>query len=59
MSDEDRRVEVEILRPSTENVEGAAGGAVLSGYALYYVCEDVRGACLYRRQDIHVPLTSE
>ena len=32
--------------------EGAAAGSrSLSGYALYYVCEDVNGTCLYRRHD--------
>ena len=32
--------------------EGAAAGPrSLSGYALYYVCEDVNGTCLYRRLD--------
>lgn len=47
VSDEDRRLEFEIKSP-----KDFAGTARLSGYALYYVCEDVRGACLYRRQDI-------
>ena len=28
----------------------------LRGYVLYYVCEDVDGTCLYRRQDIEVKL---
>ena len=28
----------------------------ISGYVLYYVCEDVNGQCLYRRQDFSVPV---
>ena len=28
----------------------------LEAYALYYVCEDVRSACLYRRQDLRCDL---
>jgi hypothetical protein len=26
-------------------------------YALYYVCEDVNGTCLYRRQDVQFDVT--
>lgn len=52
VSNEARRLELEVKSP-----EGFAGGtATLSGYALYYVCEDVRGTCLYRRQDITLDL---
>ena len=29
---------------------------MVSAYSLYYVCEDVDGVCLYRRQDLNVPL---
>ena len=36
--------------------EAAAGARQLSGYALYYVCEDVGGTCLYRRQDFQARL---
>lgn len=32
------------------------GAAELPAYALYYICEDVDGTCLYRRQDLVVPL---
>ena len=32
------------------------GEATLTAYALYYVCEDVDGTCLYRRRDIDIPL---
>lgn len=51
VSDEARHFELEVQSP-----EDAAGSVVLSGFALYYVCEDVKGACLYRRQDISVQL---
>jgi tetratricopeptide (TPR) repeat protein len=36
--------------------EAAAGARELSGHALYYVCEDVGGTCLYRRQDFTAKL---
>jgi len=36
--------------------DAAAGERALSGYALYYVCEDVGGTCLYRRQDFQARL---
>lgn len=46
-STEARHLEVEIRAP-----EGAAPGPVeLRGYALYYVCADASGVCLYLRQD--------
>ncbi len=31
-----------------------AGPVTLSGYALYNVCEDVNGVCLFRRQEVRV-----
>ena len=46
VSDEARRLELEVESPA--DFEGAA---TVPGYALYYVCEDVKGTCLYRRQD--------
>lgn len=49
-SDEIRRIEFEVKSP-----EGARS-ATLDAYALYYVCEGINGQCLYRRQDIVVPL---
>jgi tetratricopeptide (TPR) repeat protein len=53
VSREDRRVEFELKREAgaTESADTA------SGYALYYICDDVNGACLYRRQDVrfHLP----
>ena len=33
-----------------------AGPVKLTGYAAYYVCEDVRGVCVYRRHDIEILL---
>jgi tetratricopeptide (TPR) repeat protein len=50
-SDEVRRVEFEVQGPEPD-----AKGAVLPAYALYYVCEGIDGACLYRRQDIDIRL---
>ncbi|MCZ6695530.1 MAG: hypothetical protein O7A63_03220 [Acidobacteria bacterium] len=48
VSQEVRKVEFEVRVPS-----GAGPGqARIPAYALYYVCEDVRGTCLYRRQDV-------
>ena len=51
VSEEPRHVEFEIRSP-----EDASGAVELPGYALYYVCEGLRGACLYRRQDLRVPI---
>lgn len=52
VSDEVRHLELEVQSPAD-----AQGSVNLTGYALYYVCEDAQGVCLYRRQDISVPLT--
>jgi tetratricopeptide (TPR) repeat protein len=50
VSQETRTVEFELLGP-----DGAEGlPEKIGGYALYYVCEDVDGSCLYRRQDIDI-----
>jgi hypothetical protein len=50
VSQEVRRIEVE-----AKSWENAPPGVVsIPGYALYYVCEDVNGTCLYRRQDIEL-----
>lgn len=51
VSSEPREVQFEVKAP-----EGAEGRAIVSAYSLYYVCEDVDGVCLYRRQDLSVPL---
>jgi hypothetical protein len=50
-SDEVRRVEFEVQAPVAD-----VAGAVLPAYALYYVCKGIDGACLYRRQDVEIPL---
>lgn len=48
VSQEARSIEFELKCP-----EKARPGSVrIPTYALYYVCEDVNGACLYRRQDV-------
>ncbi|MEE8525977.1 MAG: hypothetical protein V3T72_18730 [Thermoanaerobaculia bacterium] len=54
VSRETRIVEVEVRSP-----DSATGSVTLSAYALYYVCEDVKGTCLYRRQDIAVAVAVE
>ena len=54
LSIETRPIEVELKAP-----DSAAPDRVtqLEAYALYYVCEDVDGTCLYRRQDIQIPIS--
>jgi hypothetical protein len=49
VSQETRRVEFEVAVP-----DAAHGAGTLAAYALYYVCEEVNGVCLYRRQDIPI-----
>jgi len=52
VSQETRTVEYDVKLPAT-----ASGGHVtIPGYALYYVCEDVNGVCMYRRHDITVTI---
>ncbi len=51
VSDEVRTLEIEVRAP--ENARGGAP-AVIPAYALYYVCEDVDGICMYRRQDVEL-----
>lgn len=53
VSVETRSAEVEVRRETA-----AAGESAVTGYALYYVCEDVNGTCLYRRQDFEIALTA-
>lgn len=48
VSQEPRRVEFELHSPP----DAPPGSITVPAYALYYVCEDVVGTCLYRRQDI-------
>jgi hypothetical protein len=52
VSQEPRTVEFELKVPETQ----APGATAVPGYALYYVCEDVNGVCMYRRRDVNVPL---
>lgn len=51
VSQEVREVEFEVRGPE----RNPASAVTLPAYALYYVCEDVNGVCMYRRQD--VPIT--
>jgi hypothetical protein len=52
VSQEVRTVELEVRAPA-----GASPGQVsIPAYAVYYVCEDVNGTCLYRRQDLLLPI---
>jgi len=50
-TDEVRRLEFEVRIP-----EEATLPIRINGYALYYVCEDVRGVCQFLRQDISFSL---
>jgi len=50
VSQETRHLEFEV------KADKRAEPSALRGYALYYVCEDVDGTCLYRRQDISMEL---
>lgn len=52
VSTETRELQFELRAP-----DGAGRGRVtVPAYALYYVCESATGTCLYRRQDIGVPV---
>lgn len=53
LSVEPRRFEFELRAP--EDI--GAGVLRLRGYALYYICEDITGVCLFRRQDIEIELS--
>ena len=50
-SSEVRRVEFECRSP-----RDASKSTTLSGYALYYVCSDAGGQCLYLRQDFKIEI---
>jgi hypothetical protein len=52
VSHESRRIEFELFRPHPEIFDHEK----VNGYALYYVCEDIDGNCLYRRQDFSIPM---
>ncbi len=49
VSQETRHVEFELQTPSD-----FTGSVTIPAYALYYVCEDVNGTCLFRRHDVEV-----
>jgi hypothetical protein len=51
-STEPREVEFEVKGPDSSH----ANGVTLPAYALYYVCEDVHGVCMYRRQDVLITI---
>jgi hypothetical protein len=52
VSVEPREVQFELRAPD----DATPGSTLVSAYALYYVCEDVDGLCLYRRQDLSIPV---
>jgi len=52
ISKEVRKLEFEIKWPRDEQNKNKT----LTAYALYYVCEDVNGTCLYRRQNIPIKI---
>jgi len=49
VSQEPRHVELELQAPWD-----FTGDVTIPAYALYYVCEDVNGTCLFRRQDVEI-----
>jgi hypothetical protein len=51
VSQEPRELEFEVRIPAN-----ATGEQAVPGYALYYVCEDEDGTCLYRRQNLQVTI---
>ncbi len=52
-SDEARQLEVELKIPK----DAPQGSSQIPAYAVYYVCNDGDGTCLYRRQDLAIPVT--
>jgi len=56
LSRETRRLDFEVQssEPARGSERSGDEALTLSGYALYYVCEDIDGTCLYRRQDLTV-----
>jgi tetratricopeptide (TPR) repeat protein len=51
ISQEPRSLEFELQVPAS-----VGANRTVSAYALYYVCEDVDGKCLYRRLDVALPV---
>lgn len=52
VSQETRVLEVEVRAPERTR----ARRVNIPAYALYYVCEDVNGVCMYRRQDVELQI---
>lgn len=52
VSREPRSFEIELRAPD----DARPGETEVPAYVLYYVCEDVDGTCLYRRQDVPIEL---
>ena len=50
-----RQVELDLKIPD----DVPAGVVTIPAYALYYVCEDAGGVCLYRRQDLEIRVELE
>ncbi len=50
---ETRTIEFELKVPD----DAKPGEFTLPAYALYYVCEDINGVCLFRRQDLSISVT--
>jgi len=55
VSQEVRTIEVELKAPRVL----FSRSATIPAYALYYVCEDVNGVCMYRRQDVELKVRVE
>jgi tetratricopeptide (TPR) repeat protein len=55
VSIETREVEFEVKGPK----QNGAGPVMLPAYAVYYVCEDVNGVCMYRRQDVPITISPQ
>ena len=51
VSDETRHLEFEVKLPEYPDIDNT-----LAGYLLYYACEGATGVCVYRRQDLHIPI---
>ena len=50
-SNEPREIDFEV-----RTGEPSGKTTMIKAYALYYVCEERGGQCLYRRQDIDIPI---
>lgn len=52
VSTESRELQFELKAPAART----AGTVSVPGYALYYVCEKADGVCMFRRQDVAIPV---